>query len=86
VTWRKVISIEDESRMEIEMMMAGEAARLLGISPGKLGDYERMGVFTARRDQTGRRIYTEADLVAIRAHMAQRVMHRPKQKEAACST
>jgi DNA-binding transcriptional MerR regulator len=65
-------------------MLASEAARKLGVAPRTLIDYEAAGVFTVRRDQCGRRVYTEVDLAAIRAHMERRAMHR--QKALSCST
>ena len=62
-------------------MFSSEAAKKLGVAPRTLFDYEAAGVFTARRDQHGRRTYTESDLAAIRVYMATRKMHRTKQVE-----
>lgn len=78
-------------------MLASKAARQLGISPRTLWGYAASGVIDTRRDQYGRRVYTEEDLAIVRECMAQRaraprvsmetrVEEALKRREAACST
>lgn len=57
-------------------MLAKQVALKLGVAPRTLCDYEAAGVIRPRRDAYGRRVYTEADIEACRAHMATRKMHR----------
>jgi DNA-binding transcriptional MerR regulator len=42
-------------------------ANLVGVAPGTLRALDRRGVFPARRDWNGTRIYTETDVARLRA-------------------
>ena len=42
------------------------AAKLVGLHPTTLRRYERMGLLSVQRDDTGQRVYTEEDINRVR--------------------
>ncbi|MBA2591157.1 MAG: MerR family transcriptional regulator [Gammaproteobacteria bacterium] len=59
------------------------AARLIGRSAVTLRRWDHTGVFSARRDPTGDRVYTPADLVELREIAATRRAGRPRKNQEA---
>jgi DNA-binding transcriptional MerR regulator len=43
------------------------AAAEVGIAPGTLRDYERLGLLQVRRDSSGRRLYGDGEIARARA-------------------
>lgn len=58
----KVMKIERNK----ERVTLSEAARLAGVSRDTVRRWERRGLFTAKRDWRGARIFTEADINRLR--------------------
>jgi DNA-binding transcriptional MerR regulator len=56
----------------------GVAARILGCDPQTLRRLDFLGLYAARRDRRGARVYSEADLDQIREIRASRRAGRPR--------
>lgn len=51
-----------------------EAARRIGIAARTMLYYERTGIISPEKDSSGRRLYTESDIDAIRRYRLRRAV------------
>ncbi len=54
------------------LYLLNDAAALLGVAPLTIRKYEKDGLFTARRDLHGARVYSDADIEKLRRLIKQR--------------
>ena len=61
----------------MELLTIGEIARRAGVCKATLHQYEKLGIIAPARDSSDRRLYTTADVDAVRAAYAERMARRP---------
>jgi DNA-binding transcriptional MerR regulator len=58
------------------LMTTASAARAVGVGPGTLRLYDRLGLLSPQRDSDGRRLYSHTDLEKLRKIHSARVANR----------